>query len=132
MKAIMNLNETSSNARNWGGDKEMIKALSAVVMTKGTLREVVTLRLYMGRSKNAETVLASVWVIGNGTHKGGTGNAGGWGYCKRSAAASQAFRSAGIAFDEPVDGRGMSVVREAMEATVRAMGYRGQVLIVEN
>ena len=136
MKAFLNNKEQISNARNYGGDKETFRALSAVVSSNGKLQEVVTLRLYCGRTRCAQTVIASVWVKGRTSTgsiwKSGTGKAGGYGYCKSSAASSEAFKSAGITFDSPIDGRGMSVVREAIEATARAMGFRGQLLIVEH
>ena len=136
MKAFMNKKATVSNARNYGGDKETVRTLSAVVSSKGKLQEVVTLRIYSGRARYAQTVLVSVWVMGRTStgyvSKGGTGKASGYGYCKSSAAAAEAFESAGITFDSPVEGRGMSVVRQAIEARVRAMGFRGHLLIVEN
>lgn len=131
MKATIDQSE-KRNAINYGGDKELIRSLNAVVSHKGKLKEVVTLRFYMGRSRNAQTVYASVWVSGKCFYASGTGKASGWGYCKRSASASEAFKSAGITFDSPVGGRGMSVVHEAIGETVRALGYRGQLLIVEN
>ena len=136
MKAFMDRETTVSNAHNYSGEKETIRTLCAVVSSKGKLQEVVTLRIYSGRARYAQTILASVWVMGRTStgyiSKGGTGKADGYGYCKSSAAAAEAFESAGITFDESIDGRGMSVVHQAIEATVRAMGFRGQLIVVEN
>ncbi len=132
MKATIDQGK-NRNAIDHDRNKETIHSLNAVVSHKGKLEEVINLRLFMGRSRNAQTVYASVWISGkNYFFASGTGKASGGGYCKRSASASEAFKSAGITFDSPVSGRGMSVVRDAIEATVRALGYRGQLLIVEN
>lgn len=50
----------------------------------------------MGRSRNASTVYASIWVHANGHYLAGHGNAGGYGYHKESAAFQDAITSAGI------------------------------------
>ena len=46
----------------------------------------------------------------------GSGKAGGGGYCKRSAAAEDAFRTAGIELSKDISGRGESYIEEALKA----------------
>ena len=81
------------NARNYGGEKETVSKF--VVMDK-TGKEFVDCRVYMGRSRSASTVYASIWVHGNGVYTSGNGSAGGYGYHKESAAIQDAITSAGI------------------------------------
>lgn len=93
MKAKL-LKPDQSEGRNYGGDKELINAISVVGTYKGTLREVVTVRCYKGRSSSA-TVYASIWARGS-LQCSGHGSAGGYGYHKESAAIAYAITSAGI------------------------------------
>lgn len=95
MKAIIKSKEVS-NGRNYGGEKEMISAYSIIGTIKGDLKKIVTVRSYMGRSRNASTVYCSIWVHGNGYYLAGHGSAGGYGYHKESAALQGAINSAGI------------------------------------
>ena len=124
--------EDHNNGFNWSGQKEMTDAYALVVLHDGELREVVTVRWYMGRSRSAQTVLCSVWVRRNDNGvsvTAGTGKAGGYGYCKRSATFDDAVRSAGIKLGHDVHGSGMSTVEVAMNAIADACGY-GQVRLM--
>jgi len=118
------------NGKNYGGDKEMTDTFNLVVYSKGELFTAVTLRLYMGRSRSASVVYASLWCNG-GNFTAGHGSAGGYGYCKRSAAAGDAIRNAGIRLEQSISGVGIGAVHEALKAIGRAMGYRKSI-IVEN
>ena len=95
MKAIIK-NKEVSNGRNYGGEKELVSAYSIIGTIKGELREVVTVRAYMSRSRSASSVYASIWIHANGYHLAGHGSAGGYGYHKKSAALQSAINSAGI------------------------------------
>ena len=118
------------NGKNYGGDKEMIAALSCIAYYKGEILEPVILRLYIGRSRSAHTVYAAIWCNERNAKTGeyvsacGHGKAGGYGYCKQSAAADDAIRNAGIALSESISGVGQRAVEDAMRAIARAMGYR--------
>lgn len=81
------------NAKNYSGEKETVSKF--IVMDK-TGKEFVDCRVYMGRSRYASTVYASIWVHGNGVYTSGKGSAGGYGYHKESAAIQDAITSAGI------------------------------------
>jgi hypothetical protein len=95
MRALIE-NKAVSNGRNYGGEKELICAYTVLGKIDGEMREVVTARAYMGRSRSASTVYASIWIHANGYHLAGHGSAGGYGYHKESAAFADAIRSAGI------------------------------------
>jgi len=135
------------NGKNYGGDKELVSAYTVLGKVKGELREVVVVRCYMGRSRNAGTVYASVWVHGD-KHCAGHGSAGGYGYHKESAAIGSAISDAGIElYGSPcqngaekvdfkqrahIDGCGNSAAREAMLAVARAAGARGALFVVSH
>ena len=126
MKATMG--ENVSNAINYGDKKELIKTFN--VVTDG-LKEVITVRCYMGRSASASTVYASIWIQSSGIYTSGKGKAGGYGYHKESAAIAEAIESAGIMLDTDISGVGNSAIRDALTAIANALGFE-RVLIVEN
>ena len=122
-----------SNAKNLSTDKEMVRALSVIVNTKNGPKEVATVRWYMGRSSRASVVHCSIWLKAKGMGMiGGHDTAGGWGYCKKSAAFAGALSSAGVDVSESANGRGMSVVREQLLALTKALGYSGRPLVIEH
>ena len=92
----------ADNARNWNGEKELITRYRLI--DKKTERVIVDARVYMGRSRTASAVYASVWVHGiknkpdawEDGETSGRGLAGGWGYHKTSAAIASAIEDAGI------------------------------------
>jgi hypothetical protein len=132
MKATL-MTDYSSNAKNLGNEKEMTFTFNAIVRIGKSLKNVLTIRTYMGRSSSASVVYASIWAFGKKSQSwSGHGKAGGYGYHKPSAAIGEAITSAGITLDKRIDGVGDSAIREAIEAIVRAMGYKGEILIVEN
>lgn len=103
MKAIFA--KPAQNATNYSRDKELVGAYTVLGKVNGEMREVLTARAYMGRSRSASTVYASIWVH-VGDCPSGKGSAGGYGYHKESAAFNDAIRSAGIelygsAYGEP-------------------------------
>ena len=113
------------NGRNYSGEKEMTDAYTVIGIGKSRsdVDELATLRIYMGRSRNASRVYASLWVHGNGVHCAGFGWAGGYGYHKASAATSEAFDNAGITLDESISGCGNSAICDALHALGLALGY---------
>ena len=130
--------EASRPAENLHGEKETIetKVLVAFDARKGKpehgyearFANVVDVRWYMSRSKEASVVYCSVWIrtrntTGQGVHLSGRGTAGGYGYCKKSAAFQDAISAAGIRLSRHIGGAGMSAVEEAMQAIASACGY---------
>ena len=124
------LTKEFDNGRNYGGEKETISNYNVVVVYKGEIKEPVTCRCYMGRSRQASTVYASVWISKTGFYTSGRGSAGGYGYHKESAAIGDALRSAGVELDQDIDGRGELAIEEALIAVVRALGYKGKVKVI--
>ena len=131
-----------SNAKNLAGKKEIVGQYKLVGLDYNEcgvpqFREIVDLRLYMGKSRNSSQVYASVWISSKDVYTTGHGVAGGYGYCKRSAAADSALSSAGIQLfgtpygsQEPdftksasINGVGESAIREALLAIGEALGY---------
>jgi hypothetical protein len=121
-----------SNAVNYSGKKELIEAMSIVVSAPDKrLHEVCTARWWMGRSKEASVIYASLWVRrprtvdkegnleSNSCWWSGTGSAGGYGYHKVSAALDEAISSAGITLSRSVSGTGEC--EQALMAIAQAM-----------
>jgi hypothetical protein len=137
-------------AINRSCDMELVSTYQLVANHKGELREVITVRLYMGRSRSASVVHASVWITcADGSDRSGRGDAGGYGYCKQSSAIGVALRAAGVAlYGSPygrysgeavdmkkmfyMDGTGTSAMGEILAAVARAAGYRGAMILVSN
>ena len=117
-----------SNAVNYGDKKELIKTFNLIT---DELKEIITVRCYMGRSASASTVYASIWVNAPDIHTSGKGKAGGYGYHKESAAIAEAIESAGITLDANISGVGDCAIRDALTAIANALGFE-RVLIVEN
>ena len=125
MKAT--LGNEAKNAINYGDKKAMIRTYN--VITEG-LENIITVRCYMGRSKESSTVYASIWIDTPCYHSSGKGKASGYGYHKSSAAIGEAIENAGITID-PIHGRGESAIEDALKAIAAALGF-SHVLIVEN
>lgn len=120
------------NGRNYAGDKETVGSMQFVAaLPKGhysgkRFASVITVRFYMGRSRNASTVYASIWAQSRDgkTHLAGHGSAGGYGYHKESAALEEAMHSAGVTLDAHFGGCGDRAAQCAIEALARKLGYR--------
>ena len=113
-----------SNALNMGDKKETIKTMVLITCKAGEFSEPVTVRWYASRSGDgASPVYCSLWVRCSPCYVSGRGKAGGYGYHKASAAFQDACDSAGIELSQPVDGRGDSMVRDAMYSIGAALGF---------
>lgn len=120
------------NGKNHGGDKETVSTYNLVVLQDdGTLSEIVTIVVYMGRSRTASKVYASVWLNCHerSIHTSGTGSAGGYGYCKESAAVGDAFASAGIELAEDIRGRGVDAIYNTIKAIAEHFGYKTFIIV---
>ena len=130
-------------------NKELVSAYSLVVrIPSGALREVITVRCYMGRSASASVIHAVMRVkCADGHWTSGSGSAGGYGYHKESAAIASAISSAGIELQDldstddskhlpkhyfDLGGTGTSYYPQVFEAIARAAGYRGRALLVSH
>ena len=107
------------------GEKELTAAYTVIGIGKSRsdVDELASLRIYMGRSRTASRVYASLWVRGKGINCAGSGWAGGYGYHKASAATSEAFANAGITLDESISACGDRAICDALHALGLALGY---------
>ena len=126
MKAT--IKELADNGKNYGHKKELIQTFNVIT---DTLKEIITVRCYMGRSASASVVYASLWITAPDYHGSGAGKAGGYGYHKPSAAIGDAIASAGIGLSKDISGVGNGAIHEALGAIAETMGYN-KFLIVEN
>lgn len=104
------------------------ESLLGVVVDDGKLKVVVDLRIYGTKAMN----YACVWIQDSkhDVHCNGSGSAGGYGYHRPSAAASEAFYNAGVELDTPLAGRGDSIMEHAVEAVVRKLYPRNKIVEV--
>jgi hypothetical protein len=118
----MKITNQKKAARNYGGNKELIKRFVLVAREPdGKYTDLIDARCWMSRnSDGASPMYAAVWV-----HNGnsGAGKATGCGYCKVSASLADAINNAGIELDTDISGRGESAVREALKAIAEHLGY---------
>jgi hypothetical protein len=110
--------------------KETITRWNLIAFKDGKFCELITARWYMGRSSSASVIYCTVWLHsplfanshGEWTDASGTGQAGGCGYDKQSAAFDCALRSAGIE-GQDIAGRGMDRVAEALLTLGKQAGF---------
>ena len=76
--------------------REIICGYKALEKSSG--RERIDVRVYIGRSSNASTHYAIVWLHGEASYHG-IGTAGGYGYDKRGASISHALADLGVPYD---------------------------------
>lgn len=93
-------------------EKGFIGSIHGIAVVDGKAIDTCELRLYTTPSR----IYACFWVYAGNAYGNGSGFAGGYGYCKKSAAAAAAIKSAGIELSEDVSGCGMGVVKEAIKA----------------
>ena len=112
------------NARNLGDKKETVKQAVLIACKAGKFSEPITVRWYASRSGDgASPVYCSLWIHCSPYYVSGRGKAGGYGYHKASAAFQEACDSAGIELSQQVDGRGDSMVKDALYAIGQALGF---------
>jgi len=127
--------QNPNGGKNYGGEKELINAYSIVAHDGDELHEAVVLRVYMGRSRTASRVYASLWAFGpHGAeiYTAGHGQAGGGGYHKASAATHDAIKAAGFELSESIHGRGTEPMLDALQALAVAMGYSGPMTTIRH
>lgn len=116
--------------KNYGHEKETVSAYSVVARTAKGMTEAVTCRVYMGRSRDSSQVYATVWLHGKEYCGSGSGQAGGYGYHKESAAVDTALAMAGVKLSRSVSGTGET--EAALKAAARALGYTGELLFISH
>ena len=133
MKAIFNQKKHQDDAVNHDIKKERIHQI-IVVDDAGSKRKVIDCRFYMGRSQNSSVVYCSIWLSGSidgeSVWLSGSGQAGGYGYHKASAAMHNAIVAAGFELVEddgvtpsPIHGCGDGAMRDTAIALAKSLGY---------
>jgi hypothetical protein len=121
-------NQNIANARNYKGEKFLVHALQLLVVNDlvppvGPITQIAELCVWTGVSPSASKFYASLWVHDYQYYISGYGTAGGYGYCKASAASFHAFNSAGLTMSQRFDGAGMAMVYDAMYALGMSLGH---------
>ena len=113
-------------------DKPLHSTFTAIVRApasydKTGLAEAITLRVY--HSPRGSSFYACVWIhvtdkrTGAKFHTSGRGSAGGYGYCKLSAACADALASAGVKLSQSIAGVGERAVEDALRAICKHFGH---------
>lgn len=116
MKANIGRIAQGMNA-NHRKEKGFIGSVHGIAVVDGKATSACELRLYATSSR----VYACFWVHAQSVYGNGSGYAGGYGCCKKSAAAASAIKAAGIELSEDVSGHGMATVKEAVKAIAKAI-----------
>jgi hypothetical protein len=108
---------------NYANGRETVTHKNVLAVVDGEIREIIVYRAYMGRSRSASRVYATIWVHdgANSIYCSGSGQAGGYGYHKESAAAAEAAQAVGFTFDQYLHGTGQ--IDEMLTAMAKALGY---------
>jgi len=128
----INLEVVDSNGKMTVPSKPVIEERHLICAapdgTKANMDVMVIARWYMSARSDAQMIYCCIWVYGKDNtkvgYRSGSGNAGGYGYCKRSAAFAEAFHNAGFKTEfDCISGRGMSNVDVAIESIGELLGY---------
>ena len=114
---------SQSHRKKKGGFMEEYAALVPGNYANGELKAVVTLRIYGTAARNT----ACLWTHGNPNcpehFRQGSGEAGGCGFHRPSAAAQEAIQNAGFVLSRKIDSCGDEAMREAVLAIAAAIGF---------
>ncbi len=125
MKVTSFTPQTAFNASN-RKEKLFYESYEVVTFDGKEFRNPISLRLYGSNAKN----YACIWINAAKTakrdsiHVSSTGNAGGYGYHRASAAVEEALRAAGFRFDESISGVGDSAIKSALGAICKHLGFK--------
>lgn len=86
----------------------------------------ITARVYWP----GQVAYACVWINSESAYARGAGKAGGYGYCKESAAMAYALADAGVTLRDDIDGRGTQAIRYALLALAAHTGVTRPMLHV--
>lgn len=121
---VSGLRETTRNTRR---DTGFLREIA--VLDPATGAAILTARFYYPGT----VMRCSVWIHsrGNGTYGRGQGEAGGGGYHKASAALANALDDAGVLLSQRIYGVGDQAMRDACEATARAVTGKRRFIVHE-
>lgn len=115
------------NAKAHRKEKNFMEEYIGLAVVNGKIKTVVNLRTYGTQARNT----VCLWFHNEGwTISGsGSGSAGGYGYHRPSAAASEAFKKAGVELSVDINGRGDTAMKDAVLALTEYL-YPGAVVEV--
>jgi hypothetical protein len=118
----------------WYDKKELVACYLGLTVKDDKPYRSVTVKFFMGRSSNSSTVYCNFWIDnkdsdGNFIYCNGSGQAGGYGYDKISAAFQDALDDSGIKTKEKIGGVGSTAIIRMIQGIMVAQGY--SVFIVE-
>lgn len=87
--------------------------------------QLAIVRVYWPR----EQAYACAWLNTKDAYAIGKGKAGGYGYCKESAAIDCALRDAGVQLEHSIHGVGQSAIKEALHAWARFVGLTNWTIV---
>lgn len=113
-------------------DKPLHSTISAIIRDSSAydgsgLRDAIKIKVY--HSPRGSSFYASVWIsikdkrTGAKVYASGRGSAGGYGYCKLSAACADAITSAGVKLSQSISGVGERAVEDALRAICKHFGH---------
>ena len=97
---------------------------SFLFVERESLDVKIDVRIYVTQARN----YCCLWVRGGDGWNSGSGWAGGYGYHRPSAAMQKALSAAGIELDHAIDGRGDSVMQDAIMAIAKHLGWEGKII----
>jgi hypothetical protein len=121
------LGQAVSKVRRYDS-KELVSGYRLIGYKNKDFKELVDCRVYMGRSASASTVYCSLWVKGK-EWTSASGQAGGYGYHKESAAIGEAISNANIKLAKSIHGVGNSAIEEALFVIGKALRFRKMHLV---
>lgn len=124
MKATIKQGEFEINS-NHRKEHAFSKQYTLVHFKDNQIKLALEVRIYRTKSRS----YACVWLRGEDGWNSGSGFAGGYGYCKDSAAVHTAFTNAGIELSESISGRGHTAIRTAIIAVGEALGLEHGTII---
>lgn len=127
MKTLNIKPQDNINARAHRKENNFQNSYKLTAIYKGELVEIADLRTYGTNAKN----YACFWLhdTKTQTYASGSGSAGGYGYHRPSAAASEALEKAGVELSSSISGRGDSAIKEALLSIGKKLGYKKLYLI---
>ena len=113
-------------------EKPVVSTFSAIIRDSSAydgsgLRDAITIKVY--KTPRGSMAYASVWLsftdkrTGAKVYASGRGSAGGYGYCKLSAACADALASAGVKLSQNIAGAGESAVEDALRTICKHFGH---------
>lgn len=137
-KESQNVIEIKAQTNGRQFDKPLHSTFTAIVrhakaFDSSGMDDVITIRVY--HPPRGSSFYASVWIsitdkrTGAKVYASGRGSAGGYGYCKLSAACADALASAGVKLSQNIAGAGECAVEDALRAICKHFGHARQFIL---